>query len=122
MSISKKNHRIAVCCIHCIECCICYNFRRSNVNSTPISGADITCKLPKSYSSSLLVLVSSPEFSKGNTYRVSYGGTYTGGVIEHNICSGGTYSSGTIGASLTTSSSYITSMSGFNSGGGNRPF
>lgn len=87
-----------------------------------ISGADITCKLPKSYSSSLLVLVSSPAFSKGNTYRVSYGGTYTGGVIEHSICSGGTYSSGTTGASLTTSSSYITSMSGFNSGGGNRPF
>jgi hypothetical protein len=121
MSISKKI--IASLCATSTVLSVAFaTTSAAQTSIVPISGADITCKLPKSYSSSLLVLVSSPEFSKGNTYRVSYGGTYTGGVIEHNICSGGTYSSGTIGASLTTSSSYITSMSGFNSGVGNRPF
>ncbi len=87
-----------------------------------INGADITAKLPKSYSSSLLVLVSSPAFSQNNTYRVSYGGSYTGGTVTNNICQGGTYSGGTSGASITTSSSKIASTGGFSSGGGNRPF
>ncbi len=87
-----------------------------------VNGADITVKLPKSYSSSLLVLVSSPKFSQGNTYKVSYGGTYSGGTVEHNVCSGGVYSSGSSGASITTSSTYITSNGSFSQGGSNRPF
>ena len=87
-----------------------------------VSGADITVKLPKSYSSSLLVLVSSPEFSSGNTYSVSYGGSYTGGTITNNVCQGGTYSGGTTGASVTTGSTLITSNGNMSSGGSNRPF
>lgn len=87
-----------------------------------VSGADITVKLPKSYSSSLLVLVSSPEFSSGNTYKVSYGGSYTGGIVTNNVCEGGTYSGGTTGASITTGSTLITSNGNMSSGGHNRPF
>ena len=87
-----------------------------------VSGADITVKLPKSYSSSLLVLVSSPAFSSGNTYKVSYGGSYTGGTVNNNVCEGGTYSGGTTGASVTTSSTLITSNGNMSSGGPNRPF
>lgn len=87
-----------------------------------VSGADLTVKLPKSYGSSLLVLVSSPDFVKGGMYSVSYGGSYSGGTVEHNVCSGGTYSGGSTGASITTSSTYITSNGNFNSGGSNRPF
>ncbi|MBR6535161.1 MAG: carbohydrate-binding domain-containing protein [Clostridia bacterium] len=87
-----------------------------------VTGADITVKLPKSYSSSMLVLVSSPDFTSGKTYSVSCGGTYTGGTVEYNVCAGGTYSGGSTGASITTSSTYITSNGSISSGGSNRPF
>ena len=87
-----------------------------------VTGADITVKLPVSYGSSILALVSSPEFSNGNTYSLSYGGTYSGGNIVNNVCEGGTYSGGTSAASITTTSTLIASNSNFNSGGSNRPF
>ena len=87
-----------------------------------VTGTDITVMLPKSYSSSMLVLVSSPDFTSGKTYSVSCGGTYTGGTVEYNVCEGGTYSGGSTGASITTSSTYITSNGSISSGGSNRPF
>lgn len=81
-----------------------------------------TLLLPKSYTSSFTVIISSPEISSGNKYTLYRGGSYSGGECIHGHCIGGTYTQGTSVATVTTSTSSYTATSGsFGMGGGSTP-
>lgn len=61
---------------------------------------DFVFKTSKSVSN---IIYSSADIKTGDSYTVSYGGSYSGGTETDGVCSGGTYSSGTILTTLTVS-------------------
>lgn len=62
-------------------------------------------EIPRAYTSSLVMLFSSPSFSQGSTYTIRSGGTISGGTEFHGLHTGATVTGGTQIKSFTTSSS-----------------
>ena len=49
------------------------------------------------------VIVSSPDFERGVTYRVYFGGTYSGGTETEGVCEDGSYTGGSLDSRLSFS-------------------
>ncbi len=89
-----------------------------------LSGGDTsyTLLLPKSYTSSFTVIISSSEITSGNKYTLYKGGSYTGGECVHGHCIGGSYSTGASVATVNISSgNYIATSGSFGMGGSSMP-
>ncbi|MCB9498825.1 MAG: carbohydrate-binding domain-containing protein [Bacillales bacterium] len=84
-----------------------------------VGGSDysIAVSLPKNYSSSFAIVISSPSIKKGNTYTIKCGGTYSGS-FSNGVSYSGSYSSGTTITSLTISD-LLTTYGSIGIGGSN---
>ena len=81
----------------------------TNFNVTSKDGNSIlTYVIPKSFSSNMTVLFSSPAIQNGVTYTISKGGEISGGDSFHGLYSNATYTGGTQLAEFTVSSMVMT--------------
>lgn len=94
---------------YCTQRSLVFNSSTSNIQYVRIettSGGQeaLTFKLPKTYSSRMTMLFSSPTLTANTGYTIYTGGTISGGTNFHGFYTGATYTKGTSAGTFTTGS------------------
>ena len=69
---------------------------------TDASGDVVVYRIPRTYASGIVILLSTPEIAGGTSYSVLLGGTVSGGTEFHGYYTGGTVTGGTTVVTFTT--------------------